>query len=80
MTIDTQDLASLFAQLGLPADASGMDGFIAGHGPLPSGMLLHEAPFWTRAQADFLREGLLEDSDWAEAIDALNEMLHENKH
>ena len=77
MTIDTHDMASLFAQLGLPADASGMDSFIASHGPLPAGMLLHEAPFWTHAQADFLQEGLLEDSDWAEAIDALNEMLHE---
>lgn len=77
MTIDTQDLTSLFAQLGLPVDVSAMDGFIAGHGPLPGGMLLHEAPFWTRTQADFLREGLLEDSDWVEAIDALNERLHE---
>lgn len=76
MTIDTQDLASLFAQLGLPADASEIDSFIATHGPLPTGMLLHEAPFWTRAQADFLQEGILEDSDWAEVIDALNEMLH----
>ena len=76
MTIDTQDLASLFAQLGLPADAPEIDSFIATHGPLPTGMLLHEAPFWTRAQAGFLQEGILEDSDWAEVIDALNEMLH----
>jgi hypothetical protein len=71
------DMASLFAQLGLPADPAEMDGFIAAHGPLPAGMLLHDAPFWTRAQAAFLREGVLEDSDWAEIIDVLNEQLHQ---
>jgi hypothetical protein len=76
METQTHDLNSLFAQLGLPAEPPAIDGFVAAHGPLPAGMLLHEAPFWTRGQAAFLREGILDDSDWAEVIDALNEMLH----
>ena len=51
METRTHDLASLFDQLGLPADATGIERFLASHGPLPADMLLHEAPFWTRAQA-----------------------------
>lgn len=76
MEIQTHDIASLFAQLGLPDETTDIDGFIATHGPLPAEMPLHEAPFWNGGQAAFLREGILEDSDWAETIDALNEMLH----
>ena len=38
-------------------------------------MRLHEAAFWTPAQADFLREEILEDADWAEAVDELNVRL-----
>ena len=76
MHTQTHDIACLFAQLGLAANRSGIDGFVATHGPLPADMPLHEAPFWNRGQAAFLREGLLEDSDWAATIDALNVMLH----
>ncbi|MCT7655389.1 DUF2789 domain-containing protein [Oceanimonas sp. NS1] len=38
-------------------------------------MELVEAPFWSHAQASFLKEGLQEDSDWAEVIDQLNASL-----
>lgn len=75
MENQTHDIASLFDQLGLPADPHAIDAFVAAH-TLPDGMLLDEAPFWSRGQAAFLREGLLADSDWAPIIDALNEMLH----
>lgn len=69
-------LGNLFAQLGLPAEPSAIDGFIAGHSPLPESVPLAEAPFWTPAQAAFLREELLDDADWAEVIDDLNARLH----
>lgn len=70
------DMGGLFAQLGLPADAASIDAFITAHRPLPESVLLYEAPFWTPGQAAFLREGVLDDSDWAAVIDALNEGLH----
>lgn len=68
-------LSNLFAQLGLPAEPSAIDAFIAGHA-LPGGVRLAEAPFWTPAQAAFLREEILDDGDWAEVVDELNLRLH----
>lgn len=69
------DIGSLFAQLGLPTGQADIERFIATHGPLPQSVLLHEAPFWTPAQAEFLRDEILEDADWAEAVDELNVRL-----
>ena len=69
-------MQQLFAQLGLPADSAAIDAFIDRHGPLPEAMTLAEAPFWTPAQAAFLREEIVEDADWAEVVDALNLRLH----
>ena len=43
---------------------------------MPDGALLAEAPFWSDAQARFLRQEILEDADWAQVIDELNLMLH----
>ncbi|MHB8921664.1 MAG: DUF2789 domain-containing protein [Halothiobacillus sp.] len=68
-------LSDLFAQLGLPNSAAAIDGFIAGHGGLISGIALVDAPFWTPAQTQFLRESLEQDADWAEAVDHLDAML-----
>lgn len=70
------DRSQLFAQLGLPSDSAAIDEFIARHAPLPEAQRLHEASFWTPAQAAFLREEMLGDADWAEVIDALNVDLH----
>ena len=68
-------MSNLFAQLGLASEPQAIDAFIASHGPLPEAMRLADAPFWTPAQAAFLREGLLEDADWAEVIDQLDARL-----
>jgi len=65
----------LFAQLGLPSDEPGIRQFIAAHTPLAADVKLPQAPFWTPAQAAFLREALLQDSDWAELVDQLSEAL-----
>lgn len=65
----------LFAQLGLPSDANSVEQFIKMHSPLPGHIALPDADFWTRAQADFLRETLQEDADWANQVDQLSEAL-----
>jgi len=70
------NLNSLFAQLGLPDDNASIGRFIELHRPLPEAMRLPDAPFWSKAQATFLREELLEDADWAMVIDELNVELH----
>ncbi|HBK47211.1 MAG TPA: DUF2789 domain-containing protein [Xanthomonadaceae bacterium] len=68
--------SELFAQLGLPSDEAGIRGFIASHSPLPADVRLEEAPFWTPAQAQLLREERIDDADWIETIDQLNLALH----
>lgn len=72
----THSLAELFEQLGLPSEKSEIDTFIRDH-RLDADTSLHEAPFWQKAQAAFLREALMCDSDWAIQADLLNVMLHE---
>jgi hypothetical protein len=67
----------LFQQLGLDSRPERIDSFVQAHAPLPPGTALADAPFWTTAQADFLREALLTDSDWSPVAEALNEALHD---
>jgi hypothetical protein len=69
-------LPNLFEQLGLPAEPNAVQHFIDVHSPLPQSMTLAEAPFWSKAQAVFLCEKILEDGDWAEVVDDLNARLH----
>ncbi|PZQ32796.1 DUF2789 domain-containing protein [Pseudoxanthomonas japonensis] len=68
--------SDLFAQLGLPNDNASIRQFIATHSPLPDDMRLEEAPFWSPAQAQLLREERLDDADWAMVVDGLNVALH----
>jgi len=72
----------LFAQLGLPCEEQNIQQFIGTHSPLAADIRLADAPFWTPAQASFLHEALLQDSDWAELADQLNNALRrvESKH
>lgn len=66
--------SELFEQLGLDASHDGIEQFIASH-TLPAELELANAPFWSAAQANFLKEGWQSDSDWAEVIDQLNVRL-----
>ena len=66
----------LFEQLGLPSSEAEIRAFIDEHGPLPGDVKITEAPFWTATQAALLKELLLQDADWAEAVDQLNVALH----
>lgn len=76
MESTNHQFSELFAQLGLPATESDIRAFIEAHRPLPAALPLSEAPFWTPAQAELLRQQLREDADWAELVDQLNLALH----
>lgn len=69
-------MQSLFEQLGLLSSTQDIDLFITEH-MLMDSMKLHEADFWSPAQAQFLKEGVSVDADWAEVIDELNSRLHQ---
>lgn len=68
--------SQLFAQLGLADDNDAIQAFIASHSPLPNGMRLEDAPFWSPAQSQLLGEERQEDADWAMVVDRLNVALH----
>lgn len=69
-------LHQLFAQLGLPSEPPAIDAFVSAHRPLANDVALYRAPFWTPAQRSFLKEEIIEDADWAAAIEELNARLH----
>lgn len=70
------DMSNLFLQLGEASDADAINRFIETHSPLAGSVKLHEASFWTPAQAGFLREAIVQDAEWAEVVDTLNSELH----
>ncbi|WP_394791251.1 DUF2789 domain-containing protein [Rhodoferax sp.] len=75
MDSSTHPFHALFDQLGLPSDPASIADFLARHRPLAGHIALPDAGFWSPAQAAFLREALLQDSDWAELADQLSEAL-----
>ncbi|WP_339431631.1 MULTISPECIES: DUF2789 domain-containing protein [unclassified Pseudomonas] len=75
MESPTHSLPSLFKQLGLDNDPVRIDQFITSHSPLKPELHLADAFFWTKSQADFLRDEILDDADWAEVVDQLNVLL-----
>ncbi|WP_375738600.1 DUF2789 domain-containing protein [Pseudomonas boanensis] len=74
MDTSQHNLGTLFQQLGLASSKAEIEEFIASH-RLTAGLAVADAPFWTPAQATFLREALQEDSDWAEEVDELAMLL-----
>ena len=77
MDAPTHTLHDLFEQLGLEASPAAIDRFIDQH-PLAEDVKLIDAPLWSPQQAQFLKEELREDADWAIAVDELNQRLHQN--
>jgi len=75
MESQTHTLSHLFAQLGLPGDDAAIEAFIATHAPLPHDLSLADAPFWTPAQAAFLKAEIAEDADWSAVVDSLDVLL-----
>ena len=68
--------SELFAQLGLADDNASIQQFIATHSPIPNDMRLEDAPFWSTAQSQLLREERRDDAAWAMVVDRLNVALH----
>jgi hypothetical protein len=79
MDIDiSPGLQDLFAQLGLPNDQASILKFIKEHAlPKNHPISLADAPWWTASQAEFLRNAIAEDAQWAEQVDELNAILQE---
>ena len=66
---------TLFDQLGLSSSDDAIDTFIAQHKPIPATIDLHEATFWSSAQANALKQLKDEDADWAIFVDELDTRL-----
>ena len=56
-------LELFFEQLGLDASPEGIDQFIETH-QITMDVPLHEAPFWTKSQRDFIISHWKKDDDW----------------
>jgi hypothetical protein len=67
--------SDLFAQLGLPTEPLEIAHFLKVHRSMAEGFRLPDAPCWTASQATFLRESLLQDSDWSAVVDQLSNAL-----
>ncbi|AEE22104.1 DUF2789 family protein [Paraglaciecola chathamensis] len=65
-------MGDLFEQLGLSGQEGDVEAFIETHKGLRQGVHIEDAEFWSKAQAEFIRNALLEDAEWAELIDQLN--------
>lgn len=77
MDLSQPNMQSLFAQLGEDSDDEAINRFIEKHGHLRGHTQLHEAAFWSPAQAAFLRDAFVQDANWAPVVDELNARLHE---
>ena len=74
-TSDHTSLSSLFAQLGLANDKNSIEQFINTHRPLPCEIPLAKAPWWNKAQAEFLEHAINDDADWAIIVDKFDNLL-----
>ncbi|MFT4940613.1 MAG: hypothetical protein ACI88A_003670 [Paraglaciecola sp.] len=68
-------MRDLFAQLGLPSEQISIENFIQTHKGLAQRTHIEDAEFWTTHQAEFIKNALVEDAEWAELIDQLNALL-----
>lgn len=75
MQLHQHGMTELFEQLGLGSSPWEIDEFINAHRHPRDTKPLHQASFWTQAQASFLREAIEEDADWAALVDQLDVML-----
>ncbi len=74
MDTSPHTLPMLFAQLGLPNSEAAMEAFVQNN-HLPPDVPLEKAAFWSAGQAQFLREAIQDDADWAEVVDQLDAQL-----
>ncbi len=77
MEIDQHEMSDLFEQLGLGSSPQQIEDFIKTHRNKRDTTSIYEASYWTKAQADFLKQALEQDADWAELVDQLDVMLRD---
>ncbi|WP_448566164.1 DUF2789 domain-containing protein [Thalassotalea ganghwensis] len=75
MDCSSHNMSGLFAQLGLEDSQKSIESFISKHRGIPQETALHQASFWSDTQAQFLKDAISEDSDWAEIVDSLDAQL-----
>ena len=74
MDTSSHTMQALFAQLGLPNSDIAIDNFMQNN-HLPAEIPLERAAFWSAGQAQFIREAITQDADWAEVVDHLDAQL-----
>ena len=77
MEMQFHTLNQLFAQLGLPSDDQSIDHFIERHKPIASQQKLHDLPFFSPHQRDFLQQARDTDADWSAVIDDLDCLMRQ---
>jgi hypothetical protein len=74
MDTSNHTMQALFKQLGLSDNDIAIENFIHNN-HLPRDIPLENAAFWSAGQAQFIRESITLDADWAEVVDHLDAML-----
>ncbi len=74
MDTSNHTLQALFKQLGLSSNDIAIDNFIHNN-HLPLEIPLENAAIWSAGQAQFIRESIALDADWAEVVDHLDALL-----
>ena len=72
-------MSDLFAQLGLPNDDQSIADFLLLHTTKVKDFRLPDLPFWSISQAAFLKESLVQDSEWSGLADQLSSALRAPK-
>ncbi|MCX2794326.1 DUF2789 domain-containing protein [Microbulbifer thermotolerans] len=73
-TTGYHNLKDLFAQLGMDSEDAAIEAFLERH-RLRDQEQLSDAHFWSEEQRRFLKEAILADADWREAVDELDTRL-----
>ena len=68
-------LAGLFSELGLENNQENITNFLIQHNGIPSDIRLDKADIWSHDQAEFLKDSLTDNSDWAAVVEMLDTLL-----
>lgn len=71
----SHNLNSLFDQLGMPSTDHDIMNFILNNKKLAPSVKIDQAEFWSPSQAEFIRQALVNDSDWFEVVGSLDTLL-----
>ena len=77
MQAPVHSINELFQQLGLPSSDTAIERFIESHKPVASTQGVGDLDCFSPSQRQFLDESRAEDADWAEVIDTLDSLMHQ---